>query len=244
MTPAARQRLRVRIPLFAASGAAWALLVAGGAHAMGLCAMLSMRSMTPIRWTALLSGSAVMFAAMMLPTLGAPILHVSSQSLAARRARGVALFVAAYAAVWIAAGVALLLAAAAAAHSIIATAAMLIAAAVWQCSPLKQRCLNRCHDHRSLQAFGAAADRDVIFFGLGHGLWCAASCSALMLLPMLFADAHVPLAIAVTLWVGGERLERPAAPRWRLRGPRKAARIAIGQLRARFGAASPRFLPA
>lgn len=238
MTPAARQRLRVRIPLLAASGAAWALLVANP-HAAGLCGM------GPLRATTLLAGSALMFAAMMLPALGPPTLHVATQSLAARRARSVALFLAAYAAVWIAAGVVLLLACAAIVRSDVAVIATVIAAAVWQCSPMKQRCLNRCHDHRALAAFGREADRDVVRFGLRHGLWCGASCAALMLVPMLFPAAHVALAAAVTLWIAGERLERTAVPRWQLRGPRKALRIAIGQLRARLGGSpNRRFVPA
>jgi predicted metal-binding membrane protein len=238
MTPAARERLHVRLPLFAASGAAWALLIAGS-HAAGFC------SMGPIRITALLTGSVVMFAAMMLPALGPPILHVSTQSFAARRLRSIALFVAAYGAVWIAAGVVLLLAAAAAAQSGAAIAATLVACGLWQCSPSRQRCLNRCHNHTVLSAFGRAADRDAFVFGLAHGFWCAASCSALMLVPMLFSGAHVPLAAAVTCWIAGERLERPAVPRWQLRWPRKATRIAIGQLRARLGTAgSRRLVPA
>lgn len=233
MTPAARQRLRVRIPLLAASGAGWALLVASP-HAAGLCGM------GPLRATTLLAGSTAMFAAMMLPALGPPTLHVATQSLAARRARSIALFLAAYAAVWIAAGVVLLIACAAVVHSEVAIALTLLAAAIWQCSPLKQRCLNRCHDHRALAAFGREADRDVLRFGLRHGLWCAASCAALMLVPMLFPAAHVALAGAITLWIAGERLQRPAVPRWQWRGPRKAVGIAIGQVRARLGATPSR----
>lgn len=227
MTPAARQRLRVRIPLFAASGVAWASLVSDP-HAAGFCSMPSMRM------TTLAAGSTLMFVAMMLPMIGAPVLHVSSQSFARRRLRSVTLFIGAYGAVWIAGGVALLLLAAGIVLSPAAIAAAVAAAAVWQCSPLKQRCLNHGHNHSSLAAFGAAADRDALAFGLTHGLWCVGSCSALMLVPMLFPTAHIPAMAAMTLWIAGERLDRPTPPRWCLRWPRKSIRIAVGQVRARL----------
>src|SRR5437763_6568622 len=99
MTAAARERLQARVPLLAMSGGAWLLLFLGGA---AVCAMPSMR----------LAGSALMFAAMMLPLLGAPVCHVRDRSLARRRPRAIALFVGVYAALWIAAGVLLLIAAA------------------------------------------------------------------------------------------------------------------------------------
>ena len=55
-------------------------------------------------------------------------------------------------------------------------------------SPIKQRCLNRCHADPEISAFGVAADIDALRFGTMHGIWCAGSCWALMLCPML---AHV-----------------------------------------------------
>ncbi|MDQ3283631.1 MAG: DUF2182 domain-containing protein [Acidobacteriota bacterium] len=225
MTPAARQRLRVHVPLLMASGVAWTLLAA---DPHGFCAMPAMRT------TTLAASSALMFGAMMLPLLGAPLLHVSSQSFARRRPRAMALFLAGYGAVWLAAGVALLLAARRIVASPAAVAIAIAAAAVWQCSPLKQRCLNRSHKHPPLAAFAPAADRDALTFGFAHALWCVGSCGALMLVPMLFPNAHLGGMAAMTLWIAGEQLDRPAPVRWCLRWPRKAARIGTGQLRARL----------
>lgn len=190
--------------------------------------------MPSMRMQTAAAGSALMFVAMMVPTIGAPVLHVSSQNFARRRLRSAALFVAAYGAVWIAAGVALLLLAAEIVASPAAIAAAVAAAVAWQCCPLKQRCLNQCHNHSALAAFGAAADRDALLFGVIHSLWCVGSCSALMLVPMLFLHAHIPAMAAITLWIAGERLDRPVPPRWSLRWPRKSVRIAIGQARARL----------
>lgn len=107
-------------------------------------------------------------------------------------------------------------------------------AILWQVSPTKQRCLNACHRRPSLAAFGVRAECDVSAFGVTHGLWCIATCWALMLLPLLIAQWHLPVMIAVGLFLFGERFERPAPPRWRLRGPRKAARIVVSRLHIRL----------
>jgi predicted metal-binding membrane protein len=229
MTAAARERMRV--PLLAAAAAAWvALALLPGAAAHG--------PMHEARWTpaSLAAHAVLMFAAMMLPLSGAPVRHVRDRSFASRRGRAVALFLAAYALPWIAATAVLLLAAAwiAAAHSPAVLALAVAGVAVCQASPLKQRFLNRCHGHPALAAFGVRADLDVLRFGLSHAAWCIGSCLALMLLPMLVASghsAHLALMAGVTLWLAGERLEKPMPPRWRWRGPGKAVRIAAAQAR-------------
>jgi len=215
MTDAARERLQVRLPLFAVSGVAW-LLLATRPHAMHGTTV-----------SARVTASALMFAAMMLPMIGPPLRHVRDRSLARHRLRAIALFAGGYSLLWIAAGVALILAA----NSIGAIAATFLAVAIWQCSPLKQHCLNRCHSHATLSAFGPSADRDALLFGLRHGLWCIGSCFGLMLLPMLLSRGHLAAMAIVTLWLAGERLETPAAPRWQLRGPGKTLRIIAAQAR-------------
>lgn len=210
MTPAARERLHVRMPLFAVSGAAWLWLVAQP-HVM---------HRSPVR------GSVLMFAAMMVPLLGPPLRHVRDRSLARRRVRAIAWFTGIYALLWIAAGVAMIWIA-----QRVHVGIAVVAIASWQCSPAKQRCLNRCHAHRPLSAFGAAADLDALRFGFNHGLWCIGSCLGLMLLPMLFSHYHLAATAIATLWLAGERLEKPLAPRWRLRGPGKTLRILAGRAR-------------
>jgi predicted metal-binding membrane protein len=206
MTAAARERLQVRAPLLTVSGGAWLLLFFGDA---AVCSMPSMR----------LTGSTLMFAAMMLPLLGTPLCHVRDRSLTRRRLRAIALFAGVYAAMWIAAGVVLLMIA-----DRVSPLPALAVIAAWQFSPWKQRCLNRLHAHPKLSAFGLNADLDVLRFGAIHALWCIASCFALMLLPMLLPRGQVVAMAAVTVWLAVERLAQPVSPRWRWREPAQAAR--------------------
>lgn len=228
MTAAARERMRVRVPLLAVAAAAWlALALQPGTAAHGAA--------HGVRWTAasLAAHAVLMFAAMMVPLSGAPVRHVRHRSFASRRGRAVALFMVGYALPWIAATAVLLVAAAwiVSARSAAVLALAVAGVAVCQASPLKQRFLNRCHGHPALAAFGVRADLGALRFGASHAAWCIGSCAALMLLPMLSARGHLPLMAGVTLWLAGERLEKPRPPRWRLRGPGKAVRIAAGQLR-------------
>jgi predicted metal-binding membrane protein len=186
----------------------------------------------------------VMLIAMMLPLMTTAVRHVRDRSFPRRRVRALALFLGAYGLVWILGGAlliptALLLRA----SSDDAGVALLLAALVvvaWQVSPWKQVCLNRLHAHPALPAFGAAADRGVLAFGVEHGAWCFGSCWGLMLLPMLVPGAHFAAMLLASLWVWGEHLSRPAPPRWSLRVPVAAARIIVAQARLR-AAAPPTF---
>lgn len=221
--------------LLATGAAAWLALVldpAAGGHG-------SMHSSggtpAPLVWEAVL-----MVAAMMIPLSEAPVAHVRDRSLARRRGRAVALFAAGYALPWIAVAVVLLAGRRIAAASPAVWALAVVAVIVCQCSPLKQRSLNRCHAHPPLAVFSARADLDVLRFGALHALWCIGSCVALMLLPMLFSRGPLVAMAGVTLWLAGERLEKPAPPRWRWRGPVKIVRIARGQARMWLNGRVPR----
>jgi predicted metal-binding membrane protein len=186
----------------------------------------------------LASGWALMVAAMMSPLVIAPLRHVHDRSFARRRARSMLLFVAGYAAVWMIAGVglqAMALAARWATPASLAGLGLAAAAAIlWQVSPAKQWCLNRCHRRPPLAAFGAAADHDAFGFGLTNGAACVGACWALMSLPLLVGHGHFLGMIAVALFVFAERLERPAPLAWCWRGPGKAPRIALAQARLRL----------
>jgi predicted metal-binding membrane protein len=186
----------------------------------------------------LASGWALMVAAMMSPLLVAPLRHVCHRSFAKRRARATLLFVAGYLAVWMIAGVGLQAMALAARWAVSAPLVCFglagAAATLWQVSPAKQWCLNRCHRQPHLAAFGIAADRDALDYGLTNGASCAGSCWALMLLPLLAGHAHVLALIAITLFVFAERLESPVPLSWRWRGPGKAMRIISVQARIRL----------
>lgn len=184
------------------------------------------------------AGWALMLVAMMSPTLIAPIRHILERSFKRRRARSVTLFVAGYAAIWMAAGGVLLAAALMlnllAPQSYLPAVVVGLIAFVWQCSPIKQRCLNRSHNHRELAAFGIAADLDALRFGITHGVWCVGSCWALMLIPVLLLDGHLIAMAAVTFLMISERLEQPRPLSWRLRVRGKLMRIVVAQTRIRL----------
>jgi predicted metal-binding membrane protein len=242
MTPAARERWQVQEPVLLITLSAWVVLVTkpGGVDLGSSCCLpktagmafssVSIHQLAARNPPASLAlGWGLMLTAMMLPMLVAPLRHVLDRSFIRRRARAVLLFVAGYTAIWMAAGI-LLIAVSLAVRlltpeSYLPGVLAAIIALIWQCSPFKQRCLNRGHNHSELAAFGTAADLDAIRFGATHGIWCVGSCWALMLLPELFPRGHIAVMAAVTLWLNAERFDRPMPPRWRLRREGKAARI-------------------
>jgi predicted metal-binding membrane protein len=250
-----RELARVRNPVLLLSAAAWIRLLAdpGGLAMQAHCAALGSGGRpTPASFAMLLAmsppaslaaGWGLMLVAMMSPALVLPISHLRLRSLKRRRARAIAIFVAGYAAVWMAAGGVLLGVALAARlfapDSYLPAAGGLLLALVWQLSPVKQRCLNRCHAHTGLAAFGLAADLDALRFGASHGIWCAGSCWALMLSPMLLPRGHAAAMAVVALLTFSERLEHPRPPSWRWRGFGKASRIVAAQARIRLQALSP-----
>jgi predicted metal-binding membrane protein len=180
-------------------------------------------------------GWLLMLAAMTPPLIAAPLRHVRERSFAHRRARAMSLFVIGYGAVWTIAGVGLQLVALAAqlasSDARMGLALSASAATLWQVSPAKQWCLNRCHRRPQLAAFGAPADRAAFDFGLTHGAACVGACWALMLLPLFAGQAHVLTMLAVMLFAFAERLEHAAPLAWRWRGPGKALRIIAVQAR-------------
>ena len=242
---------RARNALLIASALAWTLIIAAPGTSTWLthCPVVASPSMSftasfrmllamnpPI---SLAAGWILMMVAMMAPAVIAPVLHVRLRSFRRRRTRATALVLAAYGAVWMAAGMVLLaieLAARSfAPQSYWPAAAAGAAAAIWQCSPLKQRCLNRCHLHREIRAFGSAAELDTIRCGLKHGFWCVGSCWVLMLVPMLLPSGHVLAMVMVSVLMLGDRLEYPATPAWRWRGLGRLQRIAVARARNRLG---------
>lgn len=242
------------VVLGATSVAAWALLMADGGALMpsALCssaAIWGSSAAAPLELLLWLNapakvagGAALMIAAMMLPLVAAPLRHVHDRSFARRRGRTMLLFLAGYGTVWMCAAVgieALALMARWATPTLLASGGLAAAAALlWQASPAKQWCLNRCHRRPELAAFGAAADRDAFAFGVTNGLYCAGACWALMLLVLSAASLHLAGMAVVALFVFVERFERPAPPGWQWRWPGKAVRIAATQLRMHFAARS------
>jgi predicted metal-binding membrane protein len=229
--------------------AAWAAVLgldAGDITLPGLCASLAPRSgaasvellLTFNPPWMLAVGWVLMIAAMTPPLLVTSLRYVGDHSFARRRKRIMTLYCAGYMTAWVMAGIVLLplslvwrLAAAMPAMPLLAGFTVAFA---WQISPVKQRCLNRCHRRPVLAAFGFAADRDAFAFGVSQGAWCVAACWALMMLPLLDGRLHLIVMAVVALLMIAERLEPPAAPAWALRLPRKALRIAAAQLRIRL----------
>lgn len=182
----------------------------------------------------LVYGSALMVAAMMTPLLIGTLGHIRTRSFAYRRYRAALLFVTAYCLVWTAATSALLGGLSSIAPQspirLSVIVVMVGAAFAWQCSPLKQRCLNRCHARPALPAFGVSADLGVARWGFTHAVWCVGSCWSLMVLPMLVSELHIYAMATATLWMFGERLERPRVPQRRLIAPRRLIRIVVAQM--------------
>lgn len=167
-------------------------------------------------------GWLMMLVAMMAPMTMPALSFIRSSSFASRRGRMSAFFLAGYALVWMGVGVGMtafeLVLRWILPGSWLPALALGLVALIWQASPVKQRCLNRCHSHRPLPAFGWEADWGALRMGLVHGGWCVGSCWALMLLPMLLPVGHEVGMLAVAVLMFCERLDPPRVPAWRLRG--------------------------
>ncbi|MFZ1545691.1 MAG: DUF2182 domain-containing protein [Candidatus Nitrotoga sp.] len=224
MTENVRVRRQIALTVVGVSFLAWMLVLTGHhshshaqatADSLHTLVAMNLSSETLLAWF-------IMLVAMMAPTLISPLQHLWERSFRRRRARAMGLFALGYVSVWMAAGAVIQLVKSA--LSVLLTASPLpalmvfMAAIIWQCSPVKQRCLNRNHEHSELRAFGWAADVDTLRFGMRHGLWCIGSCWALMTLPMLLAQGHFASMGLATFLMLSESLDRPGPPRWRLRG--------------------------
>lgn len=247
MIISARECAWVNITILFISAVTWmALLVNPGSMTFAHCpvtdsgaslvAFQMLLAMNPL--SSMTVGWALMLVAMMSPTLIAPIRHILERSFKRRRARSVMFFVIGYAAIWMAAGgtllTAMLMLNLLVPRSYLLAVGVGIIALVWQCSPIKQRCLNRGHNHRELAAFGIAADLDALRFGITHGVWCVGSCWALMLFPMMLSEGHFAAMAAVSFLIISERLEQPRPLSWRLCLRGKLMRIVIAQTRIRL----------
>lgn len=248
MTINTRERTRINLLVLLTSAIMWMMLLVNPGSIMtithcpvsdsgaSMASFQMMLAMNPL--SSLIVGWALMLVAMMSPTLITPIRHVIERSFKRRRARSVIFFVVGYAAIWMTAGVVLIAAVLTLnvllPQSYLPAVGVGLIAFVWQCSPLKQRCINRGHNHRELAAFGIAADLDAMRFGVTHGIWCVGSCWALMLFPMLVSQGHFAVMALVTYVMTSERLEQPRKLSWRLRFSGKLIRIAVAQTRIRM----------
>jgi len=219
MTTAARERLRVRLPVIVVSAGAWAVLASApemlSPHVHG--GVLVPVAARGVGWAAML-------AAMMLPLLMAPLRHVRDRSFARRRPRAAALFLLGYASPWMLAGSILVPSGLAAGESVVALWVVVSMAVAWQCSPARQHCFNRGHAHPPLAPAGAGADLAVLRFGVAHGAWCVGSCWVVMLMALCWPGAHLAAMAGAFIWLLAERMEGPERPRWRFPFPLRAVR--------------------
>lgn len=226
--------------IVAGSCAAWALIAAApfwsAEPAAIMCGSSWAREFTPDWIRSVGVDSTLMIIAMMAPMTLQPLCHIRISSFSDRHGRSVALFLIAYAAVWLTGCFALKAlealmgsgASGASAARGVQDAYLLsgmaaLVACVWQVSPFKQWCLNQCHDYPPLAAFGCQADLGVLRFGLKHGIWCFGSCWALMLFAGSLQQWHLAGMAIVALIMFCERLEPPLRPAWRMRGFRMTA---------------------
>lgn len=229
LMPPLQTHHRIALAAGGLSLVAWAALLGGRGPAEYCAASLSGADAGWLQGAALAEVSTrwlFMLVAMLSPLLIAPLYFVFSRSFARLRLRLAVLCALGYAAVWAAAASVLALGelrlAAAFPPSPWPALAVGAAALLWQASPWKQACLNRCHRYRPLAAFGLAAHRDALRLGLEHGVWCLGSCWLNMLWPMLLPAGHHAAMLAVALLMVCERLDPGAPPMWRLRGCRTA----------------------
>jgi predicted metal-binding membrane protein len=163
-----------------------------------------------------------MMAAMMLPGAVPAVLrraHASGQ------VRAVPLFVGSYLAVWTLVGLAVF--ALYRPHGTVAAGVVAIAAGVYELTPLKQRCRQRC--------------RDSVGSGLEFGLYCVGSSIGLMLILVGLSVMSIAwMAIVAVLVVAQKLLPRRAA----LDVPLALAIIGLGVLIIAAPSAVPGLMPA
>lgn len=239
----------VRNGVLGTSLAAWVVMFTGlpGSGREALQVLCSTTAVPRLRLNWALSSALawlLMLGAMMLPLILPTLAYVWRASLVRRRRQALVLCLCAYLAVWLLAGLGIealpmLLSSLRPPNWIVAVVGVF----AWQCSPLKQYCLNRCHSHRPLSAFGFRADVDAAMLGLTHGAWCVGSCWALMAAIALLPHAYTAGMFLVAMLMYCERLEPPDRPAWKFRGLRTAWGLLRREWRMRRGAASA-LLPA
>lgn len=171
-----------------------------------------------------LSTWVVMMAAMMLPALTPMVLAYRALQPERLRRGGSAsigetgLFLAGYLAVWAAAGLlayALLEAGRHLDGGLLAwdragrftAAGVLAAAALYQLTPSKNACLNRCRSRRAFLQQGWRDGRDgALRIGMAHGVWCLGCCWGLMAALFALGAMSVAWMALISVLIAAERL--------------------------------------
>lgn len=218
--------------LLAASGLAWAWLIAQPEHGSAvpqamtsaMAPAMAMPSAALAVWTPsyLLAAFAMwvlMMVAMMLPS-AAPMILLYRRIAGPRRAAAVTLlFAAAYLAVWSGfSAIAALLQAALVASRLVSGMALavgdarlagglLLLAGAYQLTPLKEACLDACRSPMSfIIRLSRPGWRGAVRLGVAHGLHCLGCCWALMLLLFIGGVMNLAWVAALGLLVLIEKL--------------------------------------
>ena len=215
--PLTRERFLILGTLVVLSVAAWGVLFWQSASADGEHMGLAMGMTAPL----FLALWVVMMVAMMFPA-AAPMILTFAYIQSARRERGDAfvptwLFTLAYQVVWFAFGVAAFIAASLADsvaehavwHKDIAprlAGALLVTAGLYQLSPMKHACLDKC---RSPNSFLVRSWREgnlgALKLGLEHGVFCLGCCWLLFLILFPLGMTNMAILAVLTLVVFGEK---------------------------------------
>ncbi|MGA8047245.1 MAG: DUF2182 domain-containing protein [Dermatophilaceae bacterium] len=142
--------------------------------------------------------------------------HLWRGSLRRTRRLTLLVFTSGYGLVWLLGGLVALPFAHALGDSRLLIGLTVVAVLVWQCSPLRQACLNVCHRTPPLRVFGAAARADAWRYGVVAGSACAASCGPIMVLVLLATEAHLAAMSVATTVLVIERYRPARRPRWRI----------------------------
>lgn len=231
ITSARRDTGLTALGLAAAVVASWVWLVngagLGGTGAMpagampGMTAPNAMAAMdAPVGWTAghaavMFGMWAVMMIAMMLPNAAQAVLRLAG---AGGLAPAVG-FSTGYLAVWIGFGAAAALAQwgldagrflsdGMAVRSTLAAGLIVAGAGLYQATPLKRACLDRCHRLRDDVPDARLDPWESARTGLGYGVSCLGCCAALMGLLFVGGLMNMLWIAAITIWVLAERTLR------------------------------------
>lgn len=175
-------------------------------------AWLSITSLTSWGWIAMLI-------AMMLPLLASPLRYVWQVNFPCKRISGIFTFLVGYVTIWtvvysLLASLIYLLTQFINYNLTVLLCIGLLITLIWQSSPWKQMCLNRCHDLPRINPFGLRAEHDCFIYGLQKGSWCIGSCWALMCLPIFAPRSAMQLMPLVSLMMFVEQAYPWQKERW------------------------------
>jgi predicted metal-binding membrane protein len=200
--------------LWAGESSPWAHTLFHSGHALSM-------DLPPATLAALfVFGWTIMTIAMMLPA-SAPLVMLFDRLVAGRAHAGwlVAMLIAGYLAVWASFGLAahLLMRVLHAAWAQVpwllrrpwlASAAILLCAGVYQLSPLKYACLDKCRSPLSFlieRWRGAHPAREAFRLGADHGAWCVGCCWPLMALMFVAGMGSLAAMFLLALAMGAEK---------------------------------------